>query len=119
MECRGPKEKNKGGAAHQGLKAALALLLVLSFSIIADAQEKPDAAAGIYSVSRGALYAGAGLDLAKYRAVTIWCNRFSANFGTAPLSSGMPAMPAAAKQAASPVRAGAFHGVAHETKGEP
>ena len=64
MECRGPKEKNKGGAAHQGLKAALALLLVLSSSIIADAQEKPDAAAGIYSVSRGALYAGAGLDLA-------------------------------------------------------
>jgi len=27
-------------------------------------------------------------DLAKYRAVTIWCKRFSVNFGTAPLSSG-------------------------------
>jgi len=26
------------------------------------------------------------LDLAKYRAVTIWCNRFSVNFGTAPLT---------------------------------
>ena len=28
----------------------------------------------------------AALDLAKYKAVTIWCNRFSVNFGTAPLS---------------------------------
>lgn len=27
-----------------------------------------------------------GTDLAKYRAVTIWCRRFSVNFGTAPLS---------------------------------
>ena len=27
-------------------------------------------------------------DLAKYRAVTIWCKRFSVNFGTAPLNSG-------------------------------
>jgi hypothetical protein len=27
-------------------------------------------------------------DMAKYRAVTIWCKRFSVNFGTAPLSSG-------------------------------
>jgi hypothetical protein len=27
----------------------------------------------------------ANADLAKYRAVTIWCNRFSVNFGTAPL----------------------------------
>jgi hypothetical protein len=30
------------------------------------------------------------LDLAKYRAVTVWCKRFSVNFGTAPLS--MPGM---------------------------
>jgi len=29
----------------------------------------------------------ADLDLAKYRAVTIWCKRFSVNFGTAPLST--------------------------------
>ena len=29
----------------------------------------------------------ADVDLAKYRAVTIWCKRFSVNFGTAPLSS--------------------------------
>ena len=27
-----------------------------------------------------------GLDLNKYRAVTIWCRRFSVNFGTAPLT---------------------------------
>ena len=27
----------------------------------------------------------AGTDLSKYRAVTIWCKRFSVNFGTAPL----------------------------------
>jgi hypothetical protein len=27
----------------------------------------------------------AGTDLGKYRAVTIWCKRFSVNFGTAPL----------------------------------
>ena len=64
MECNGPEEKNKSGGAYQGLKAALAFLLVLSFSVIADAQAKPDVAAGIYSLSRGALYAGAGLDLA-------------------------------------------------------
>jgi hypothetical protein len=29
----------------------------------------------------------AGVDLDKYRSVTIWCKRFSVNFGTAPLSS--------------------------------
>ena len=28
----------------------------------------------------------AGLDLSKYRAVTIWCRRFSVNFATAPLT---------------------------------
>jgi Electron transfer DM13 len=28
----------------------------------------------------------AGLDLEKYRAATIWCHRFSVNFGTAPLT---------------------------------
>jgi hypothetical protein len=28
----------------------------------------------------------ADLDLGKYRAVTIWCKRFSVNFGTAPLT---------------------------------
>ena len=29
----------------------------------------------------------AGVDLSKYRAVTIWCRRFGVNFGTAPLHS--------------------------------
>jgi hypothetical protein len=33
-----------------------------------------------------------GVDLSKYRAATIWCNRFSVNFGTAPLSEGSAAM---------------------------
>lgn len=28
----------------------------------------------------------ASVDLSKYRAVTIWCNRFGVNFGTAPLA---------------------------------
>ena len=31
------------------------------------------------------------VDLAKYRAVTIWCKRFSVNFGTAPLNSSAAA----------------------------
>src|SRR5215467_9493687 len=37
----------------------------------------------------------AGVDLTKYRAVTIWCKRFSVNFGTAPLttSAASPGMP--------------------------
>jgi hypothetical protein len=39
----------------------------------------------------------ADLDLAKYRAVTIWCKRFSVNFGTAPLSTSASPM-AATKQ---------------------
>ena len=30
---------------------------------------------------------GSDVDLAKYRAVSIWCKRFSVNFGTAPLKS--------------------------------
>ena len=28
-----------------------------------------------------------GVDLAKYRAVTVWCKRFGVNFATAPLGS--------------------------------
>lgn len=32
------------------------------------------------------------VDLAKYRAVTIWCKRFSVNFGTAPLNSSLQSM---------------------------
>jgi len=34
----------------------------------------------------------ANVDLAKYRAVTIWCKRFSVNFGTAALNSAMQSM---------------------------
>jgi len=34
----------------------------------------------------------ANADLAKYQAVTIWCKRFSVNFGTAPLMSSMQSM---------------------------
>jgi hypothetical protein len=30
---------------------------------------------------------GSDVDLSKYRAVSVWCKRFSANFGTAPLAS--------------------------------
>jgi hypothetical protein len=33
---------------------------------------------------------GPDLDLNKYRAVTIWCKRFSVNFATAPLSASSP-----------------------------
>lgn len=34
----------------------------------------------------------ADVDLSKYRAVTIWCKRFSVNFGTAPLKAAGSAM---------------------------
>jgi hypothetical protein len=30
----------------------------------------------------------ASVDLAKYRTVTVWCARFSVNFGSAPLAAG-------------------------------
>lgn len=36
----------------------------------------------------------ADVDLAKYRAVTIWCKRFSVNFATAPLNPGNAPMSA-------------------------
>jgi hypothetical protein len=57
------------------------------------------------------------LDLSKYRAITIWCNRFNVNFGTAPL-----AVPGAATSQSADARpvslaSGMFHSVAHETKG--
>jgi hypothetical protein len=55
----------------------------------------------------------AGTDLAQFKSVVIWCNRFGVNFGTAPLTGGAMDMPAAPRTLAS----GAFHGVAHETKG--
>src|SRR6516165_3919916 len=52
-------------------------------------------------------------DLAKYRAVTIWCKRFSVNFGTAPLNSSTVA-PSMAQVLAS----GNFHDVAHKGVGQ-
>ena len=52
-------------------------------------------------------------DLAKYRAVTIWCKRFSVNFGTAPLNSSTVA-PSMAQVLAS----GKFHDVAHKGVGQ-
>jgi outer membrane protease len=50
------------------------------------------------------------VDLAKYRAVTIWCARFNVNFGTAPLRGAIPSGP---KQLA----VGEFKGYAHDTEG--
>jgi len=57
----------------------------------------------------------AGVDLNKYKAVTIWCKRFSVNFGTAPLmqSSMSGSMPAPQMLLA----AGSFHKVAHDAEG--
>jgi len=58
----------------------------------------------------------ADLDLNKYQAVTIWCKRFSVNFGTAPLmSQGM--MSASMSDQPVVLKEGQFHSVAHDTKG--
>jgi hypothetical protein len=35
---------------------------------------------------------GADVDLAKYRAVSVWCKRFSVNFGAAPLKAEQAAL---------------------------
>jgi len=61
----------------------------------------------------------ADVDLATYRAVTIWCKRFGVNFGTAPLMDGAMAgeMPAATGAMPVTLGMGRFHTVAHETKG--
>jgi Electron transfer DM13 len=55
----------------------------------------------------------ADVDLAKYRAVTIWCKRFSVNFGTAPLNSN-----AATPSMAQILASGKFHDVAHKGVGQ-
>ena len=55
----------------------------------------------------------ADADLAKYRAVTIWCKRFSVNFGTAPLNSSI-----AAPSMAQIITSGKFHDVAHKGAGQ-
>jgi hypothetical protein len=52
-------------------------------------------------------------DLAKFRAVTIWCKRFSVNFGTAPLNSG-----AVTSSTAQVLASGNFHDVAHKGAGQ-
>jgi hypothetical protein len=54
------------------------------------------------------------IDLSKYRAVTIWCKRFSVNFATAPLSTN------AQTSGLSPraLFTGNFHGVAHKGAGQ-
>lgn len=54
----------------------------------------------------------AGIDLAKYRAATIWCARFGVNFGTAPLAAA-----SMTSEAPATLSMGSFHGVAHETRG--
>lgn len=55
----------------------------------------------------------ADVDLAKYRAVTIWCKRFSVNFGTAPLTSST-----AAPSVGQILASGNFHDVAHKGVGQ-
>lgn len=71
----------------------------------------------------------ADADLSKYRAVTVWCNRFNVNFATAPLVEGNGMMMAEMKDtmaseampqtagAPKALTAGQFHSIAHETKG--
>jgi hypothetical protein len=57
-------------------------------------------------------------DLSKYRAVTIWCKRFSVNFGTAPLQqSSAEGSAASANANPAPLLAGQFHNGAHGTSG--
>jgi len=55
----------------------------------------------------------ADVDFEKYHAVTIWCKRFSVNFGTAPLNSG-----GAAPGMAQVLASGNFHAVAHKGVGQ-
>jgi hypothetical protein len=62
----------------------------------------------------------ADVDLSKHRAVTIWCQRFGVNFGTAPLiNDGGAATTRSASTSSEPksLAQGSFHSVAHETKG--
>jgi len=59
----------------------------------------------------------ADIDLEKYQAVTIWCNRFGVNFGTAPLTMSAVADDMMAGMSPQPLKTGMFHNGAHETKG--
>lgn len=58
----------------------------------------------------------ANVDLAKYRAVTVWCQRFSVNFATAALSAPGAAMTSASNEP-NRIASGSFRSVAHESKG--
>src|SRR5438128_6353599 len=55
----------------------------------------------------------ANVDLAKYHAVTIWCQRFGVNFATAPLSSSRNS-----NSAPQVLSSGNFHDVAHKGAGQ-
>jgi hypothetical protein len=57
----------------------------------------------------------ADLDLNQYRAVTVWCKRFSVNFGTAPLRM---VMQTASVDQPKSLKQGRFHSVAHDTTGD-
>ncbi len=59
----------------------------------------------------------ADLDLDKYHAVTIWCNRFGVNFGTAPLTRAESMSDSVPVGGYKSLGSGAFHSNAHETKG--
>ena len=68
------------------------------YLVAASDVQKEDAAKRAGVVDLGALKGNigdqnydvpAGLDLSKYRAVSIWCRRFSVNFGAAPLAETM------------------------------
>ena len=55
----------------------------------------------------------ADVDLAKYRAVTVWCRRFGVNFGTAPLTGETMS----SSDGPKPLAEGRFHGVLHDGMG--
>ncbi len=64
----------------------------------------------------------ADLDLEKYKTVTVWCKRFSVNFGSAPLAAkaGLTGNDMQTPEPAGPkvLSAGTFHNGAHDTKGK-
>ena len=59
----------------------------------------------------------ADVNLEKYHAVTIWCNRFGVNFGTAPLAMKETQQTFTSQTEPVQMSTGMFHSVAHETKG--
>ena len=62
------------------------------------------------------------VDLGKYKTVTVWCKRFSVNFGSAPLATEGNAtadnMSMSAPTEPKVLAMGDFHSGAHETKGK-